>query len=89
MSIFNIPARSLQQIVLLIVGASENGFGEWVGHVQCRFLLSVSQAWIGAMLQLLMIVTKIHIILYSFGCEGTNLEEHYADIVLALDGSLV
>ena len=63
--IFNIPAGSLQQIVLLVVGASEDGFGERVGHVQCCFLLGVSQARVGAVLQLLTIVTTIKSILYS------------------------
>ena len=41
MSIFNIPARSLQQIVLLVVGPGEDGLGERVGDVQGCFLLCV------------------------------------------------
>ena len=45
------PARSLQQIIFLIVGASEDWFGEWVRHVQCCFLLSITQAWVGTVLQ--------------------------------------
>ena len=60
----NLPAGSLQQIVLLIVCAGEDGLGERVCHVQGCFLLSVSQTWVRAMLEL--VIVTIHVILFSF-----------------------